>query len=163
MIIFAYSSTHQQEHMKKLLCIILAVVMPLMALADTYPALWKKVTEAQAKDLPKSQMEWLDKIIYKAQKGADYGQLLKAQLLRAAAQTQIAPDSADVELRRLESKTLEAKNPVVRAVYATVLGKLYDQRPGSDDAKEKSKHWFAVAMEQPALAAQNKCTEYEPP
>lgn len=148
--------------MKKLLCIILAVVMPLMALADTYPALWKKVTEAQAKDLPKSQMEWLDKIIYKAQKGADYGQLLKAQLLRAAAQTQIAPDSADVELSRLESKMLEAKSPVVRAVYATVLGKLYDQRQGSDDAKEKSKHWFAVAMEQPALLAQNKCTEYEP-
>ena len=69
------------ERMKKLFCIILAVVMPLMTLADTYPALWKKVTEAKAKDLPKSQMEWLDKIVYKAQRGGDYGQLLKAQLL----------------------------------------------------------------------------------
>lgn len=150
------------ERMKKLFCIILAVVMPLMTLADTYPALWKKVTEAKAKDLPKSQMEWLDKIVYKAQRGGDYGQLLKAQLLRAAVQTQIAPDSAVVELSRLESKASEAKNPVMKAVYATVLGKLYDQRQGIDDAKAKSKHWLAVAMEQPALLAQNKCAEYEP-
>lgn len=147
--------------MKKLLVIILAMIMPLMALADTYPALWKKVTEAQAKDLPKTQMEWLDKIIVKAEKGADYGQLLKAQLLRAAAQTQIAPDSADVALSRLEDKASKTKDPVLRAVYATVLGKLYEQR-SDEDAKAKSQHWFAVAMESPASLAQHKCMEYEP-
>ncbi len=148
--------------MKKLLGIILAMTMPLMALADTYPALWKKVTEAQAKDLPRTQMEWLDKIIDKAQKGADYGQLLKAQLLRASAQTQIAPDSAEVELSKLESIASNAKDPVMKAVYATVLGKLYEQRQGNDDAKAKSTHWFAVAMEQPTLLAQHKCMEYAP-
>lgn len=148
--------------MKKILGIILAMIMPIMALADTYPALWKKVTEAQAKDLPKTQMEWLGKIIDKAQKGKDYGQLLKAQLQRAAAQTQIAPDSADVELSRLEKTASEVKDPVMKAVYATVLGKLYEQRSGNDEAKATSKRWFAVAMEQPALLAQHRCVEYEP-
>lgn len=162
MTIFAYISTHKQEDMKKLLGIILAMIMPLMALADTYPALWKKVTEAQAKDLPRTQEEWLDKIIDKAERGADYGQLLKAQLLRAAAQTQIAPDSSDVALSQLEAKASEAKDPAVKAVYATVLGKLYEQRFDDEDAKAKSKHWFAVAMERPTLLAQHKCVEYEP-
>lgn len=148
--------------MKKLLVIILAMIMPLMAVADSYTALWKKVTEAQAKDLPKTQMEWLDKIIDKAQKDADYGQLLKAQLLRAAAQTQIAPDSADVALSRLEDRASETKDPVLRAVYATVVGKLYEQRQDNEEDQAKRKHWFAVAMEQPALLAQHKCVEYAP-
>lgn len=148
--------------MKKLLGIILAMIMPLMALADTYPALWKKVTEAQAKDLPRTQMEWLDKIINKAEKGADYGQLLKAQLLRAAAQTQIAPDSADVALSHLETQASEAKDPAKKSVYATVLGKLYERRLDDEEAKAKSKHWFAVAMEDPTSLAQHKCAEYEP-
>ncbi|HBN46467.1 MAG TPA: alpha-2-macroglobulin, partial [Prevotella sp.] len=50
----------------------------------------------------------------------------------------------------------------MKAVYATVLGKLYEQRSGNDEAKATSKRWFAVAMEQPALLAQHRCVEYEP-
>ncbi len=148
--------------MKKIFGIILVAFMPLVAMAETYPALWKKVTEAQAKDLPKTQMEWLDKIIAKAQAGADYGQLLKAQLFRAAAQTQIAPDSAVAEIARVERMVAGVKNPVMQAVYATVLGKLYEQRFDKDDSRTRSKQWFDVAMQQPGLLAQHKCAEYEP-
>lgn len=148
--------------MKKIFGIILVALMPLALMAETYPALWKKVAEAQAKDLPKTQMEWLDKIIVKAQAASDYGQLLKAQLYRSAAQTQIAPDSAMAEIERLEQTVDKVKNPVSRAVYALVLGKLYEHRFDKDGSGVKSKRWFAVAMQQPALLAQHKCVEYEP-
>ena len=148
--------------MKKVFGIFLAMLMPLMVMADTYPSLWKKVTDAQEKDLPKTQVEWLDKIIAKAQQGAEYGQLLKAQMWRASVQTQIAPDSANMEIARLEEVASATKDPVVKAVYATVLGTLYRERSDQDGSQAKSKQWFELAMRQPALLAQHKCEEYAP-
>ena len=115
---------YYREDMKKVIGIIIVMLMPVMVMAETYPVLWKKVMEARSKDLPRTQMEWLDKIIDKAQAGADYGQMLKAQLWKAAAQTQIAPDSAEVEIERIEENVDAAKDPAMKAVYATVLGKL---------------------------------------
>ncbi len=148
--------------MKKVFGILLAMVLPMMVLADTYPALWKKVAEAQSKDLPKTQMQWLDQIIAKAQGGSDYGQLLKAQLMRAAVQTQVAPDSARAELERIEDREAAAKDPALKAVYATVLGKLYAQRVGGDDDEAKSRQWFAEALKQPEVLARRRCADYEP-
>lgn len=154
---------YYREDMKKVIGIIIVMLMPVMVMAETYPVLWKKVMEARSKDLPRTQMEWLDKIIDKAQAGADYGQMLKAQLWKAAAQTQIAPDSAEVEIERIEENVDAAKDPAMKAVYATVLGKLYEQRAnGKDESQAKSKQWFAVAMAQPEMLAQHKCAEYAP-
>lgn len=150
--------------MKKIYGILLALALPVMAMADTYPALWKKVAEAQSKDLPKTQMQWLDQIIAKAQNGSDYGHLLKAQLLRAAAQTQVSPDSLTVEMQRIEHYEAAAKDHALKAVYATVLGRLYAQRSatGTDDSQTRSRQWFAKALAQPAMLAQHKCADYEP-
>lgn len=147
--------------MKKLAYLLVLVLLPVTMMADSFSSMWKNVAEAQSKDLPKTQMEWLSKIIAKAEKEKQYGHLLKARLQRASAQTQIAPDSADAEIERLEQKTLQTQDNVLRAIYASVLGNLYQMR--DDEASEaKSRQWFARSMEQPALLAQHKSTDYEP-
>ncbi|MBM6993710.1 MAG: alpha-2-macroglobulin [Prevotella sp.] len=145
--------------MKKIIYTLAMMLLPLSMFGQSYSSLWKKVSEAQTKDLPKTQIEWLDQIARKAEKEAQYGHLIKAQLMRSAVNTQISPDSADVEIDRLEQKAQAAKDPVLQAVYASVLGKLY-QNIG--DKEDKSKQWFAKSMANPQLLAQHQDREYEP-
>ena len=60
---------------------VLLTVVCLMALshlevmAQGYTALWKQVSDAQSKDLPKTELEVLDKIAEKAKTERSYGQL----------------------------------------------------------------------------------------
>ena len=144
--------------MKKLAFILTLLLMPVMMFADSYTTLWKQVTDAQAKDLPRTQMEVLNQIANKAARDKAYGHLLKAQLMLAAVNTQISPDSTDVEISRIEQKELQARDAVLKAVYDAVLGKLYAYK--SEEAKSKS--WYAKAMANPAMLAQHKCIEYKP-
>ena len=66
----------------------------------------------------------LKKIEQKAQKEKAYGQILAASLLASRLQTEIAPDSAEVELKRLKAKAkmVEGKDEVLSAIYNCVLG-----------------------------------------
>ena len=65
--------------MKKWLLTVLVFMIPVFIFGENYASLWKKVREAEKKDLPRVEYEQLQKIVSKAQKGRDYGQLLKAQ------------------------------------------------------------------------------------
>ena len=53
--------------MKKILYLIILLAIPMNILADSYSSLWKKADDASKKDLPKTQIQWLDKIIAKAE------------------------------------------------------------------------------------------------
>lgn len=147
--------------MNRVIHIIITLLMPTMLFADSYTALWKKVAEAQGKDLPQTQIEWLERIEKKAVSEKQYGQLLKAQLQKASVKTQISPDSLATELERLEKKATSVKDEALRAVYASALGKVYESQYG-DDTKAKSKQWFAESMKNPKLLASVKSTAYEP-
>ena len=59
--------------------LLLLIFLPTVMLADGYTELWNKVYEAAKKDLPKTQLEYLDRIITRAEADRDYGQLLKAE------------------------------------------------------------------------------------
>ena len=107
--------------MKKILFITIALIMPMFMLGQSYSALWKKVKEAEEKDLPKTQYEVLQQIVKKATKEAQYGHLLKAELMGAQAMTAIAPDSLKPEVDRIVARYNNAKNEVLRLVYQTVL------------------------------------------
>ncbi|MGI6243361.1 MAG: alpha-2-macroglobulin family protein [Prevotella sp.] len=147
--------------MKKVVYLLLLMIMPVSIYAESYNSLWKKVAEAQSKDLPKTQIECLGKIINKAEDEKQYGHLLKAQLQQAAVQTQISPDSIAVETERLVQKAENAQDEVLRAVYASVLGKIYQQQE-EKEAQDKSKKWFAKSMANPKLLAEHKSEEYTP-
>ena len=113
--------------MKKILVITIALIMPLFIFGQSYSALWKKVADAEEKDLPKTQYEVLQQIVNKAAKEKQYGQLLKAELLGAQTMAAIAPDSLKPEITRIINRYNAATDEVVRMVYQTVLWQISDQ------------------------------------
>ena len=126
--------------MKNLLTIFLLAFFPIFASAQSYDHLWKNVTTAQNKDLPKTEIAVLDKIVAKAKKENNYGQLLAAGLQRGSAQVNISPDSLKNEISRLENEALTTKDPAAKAVCYAILGDIYKQNEGlGDNHKAKSK------------------------
>ena len=111
--------------------------MPMFMFGQTYSALWKKVQNAEEKDLPKTQYEALQQIVNKAQKEKQYGQLLKAELMRAQAMAAIAPDSLKPELDRIVKRYEQATDEVLRLVYQTVLYQIRDSHLGQGINVEK--------------------------
>ena len=162
---------------------VLLTVVCLMALshlevmAQSYTALWKQVSDAQSKDLPKTELEVLDKIAKKAQAERSYGQLLKASLRHVAVQTQISPDSLDVELERVKGDLTQAEksgNRVLAAVWQSVMGRVYKEksdsygyRLGADDPdkaeyKRISAEYYAKSMEPKEQLSHQTAKGYEP-
>ena len=101
-------------------------ILALSARAQSYDDMWKAVTEAERKDLPKTQVEELDKIVSKAKEEKAYGQLLSAELMRMAVRKSISPDSIgnDMEHMKAAATAAEGSDPVLSAVYAAVIGKV---------------------------------------
>ena len=93
---------------------------------QTYSALWKQVDEAEQKDLPRTQYDVLMKIVKKAQKEGEYGQLMAAELAGSRAMATIAPDSLQPAVERMEQRYRATSDKALTAVYATVLKKIYD-------------------------------------
>lgn len=158
--------------MKKLLLTAFCVMAwsHLQVMAQGYTALWKQVSDAQDKDLPKTEIEVLGKIAAKAQAENAWGQLLKAQLRRAVVQTQVAPDSVDVELERVKAELAQAErkdNRVLAAVYQSVLGRIYKTYPqtlpdGKGEWERLSAEYYRKSMEPVELLAKQSAKGYEP-
>ncbi|MFW5539464.1 MAG: hypothetical protein ACOCOO_06010, partial [Prevotella sp.] len=75
-----------------------------------YTALWKQYQAARKNDLPKEMVQVLDQIIAKAEPANDYGQWLKAQLLRIEARSTVTPDSLQTDMDRLQAKRQASRN-----------------------------------------------------
>lgn len=153
--------------MKRILYILLSVLMalPSMMFADSYKQMWKSVEDAEDKDLPKTQIEWLKKIVDKATVEEDYGQLLKAEIKIVSVNGTISRDSLVPAIVKLEekAKSLETKDKALAAVYYTVLGDVYrDNVLGTEDYKTKSAEFFKKALADPAFLSECKALDYEP-
>ena len=116
--------------MKKILIIAIALLVPVMGFAQSYVALWKQVSEAEQKDLPKTQYEVLQQIAAKAQTEQQYGQLLKAELYGAQVLANIAPDSLKPAINRIVANYRICEDPVLRTVYQTVLWQMDKENDG---------------------------------
>jgi hypothetical protein len=153
--------------MNKILLSLIATIllMPASLFADSYSSLWKQVNSAAEKDLPKTQIEVLKKIIDKATVEKCYGQLLAAELKTGSLQVVIAPDSLKNQVDRLKKSEQSAAqhNAVLAAVYQTALGKIYqDNQQLGDDHAVVSKDYFKKAMSNPSLLAGVSASTYEP-
>ena len=93
---------------------------------QTYSALWKQADAAEEKDLPRTQYDVLMKIVGKAQKEGEYGQLMAAELAGSRVMATIAPDSLQPAVERMEQRYRATTDKALAAVYATVLKKIYD-------------------------------------
>lgn len=148
-----------------LLVVFAAIMMPAMVSADSYTTLWKKEAEARKKDLPQTRIKILDRIIAKAEADKAYGHLLKAQVGRMGASATVSPDSLAPAVRRLEAaaKKAEDVDVVLAAIYNSVLGTVYRDRPHlSDDAAERSKAFFDLSLRNPDRLARAFATGYAP-
>ena len=96
-----------------------------MTWGQTYSALWKKVDEAEKKDLPQTMSKVLQEIVDKATAERAYGQLLKAELKNAQVKASVAPDSLKPAMERISQRCENTKDVVLKTVYQTVLFKVY--------------------------------------
>ncbi|MDD7597200.1 MAG: alpha-2-macroglobulin family protein [Prevotella sp.] len=153
--------------MKKIIMMLIAslLMLPSHMMADSYTVLWKQYERAQQKDLPKTSMNVLKKIITKAQADKRYGHLLKAELLHGSLANQVSPDSLTVEVERLVAnmQKAEKQDPVLAAVYQSSLGRLYRENAQlSDNSKELSEEYYRKSLSYPDLLAAHKASEYVP-
>ena len=153
--------------MKKIIMMLIAtlLMLPSHLMADSYTVLWKQYERAQQKDLPKTSMNVLKKIITKAQADKRYGHLLKAELLHGSLASQVSPDSLTIEVERLVAnmQKAEKQDQVLAAVYQSSLGRLYRENAQlSDNSKELSEEYYRKSLLHPDLLAAHKASEYVP-
>jgi hypothetical protein len=113
--------------MKKCFTLLLVMMIPIFLFGESYSSLWKKVEEANEKDLPQTEYELLQKIVAKAEKGKDYGQLLTAELQSADVMAHIAPDSLKPAMERLQQRYEATTDVVLKTVYQTALHRIYSR------------------------------------
>ena len=126
---------------------------------QTYSALWKQVDEAEQKDLPRTQYDVLMKIVKKAHKEGEYGQLMAAELAGSRAMATIAPDSLQPAVERMEQRYRATTDKALTAVYATVLKKIYDDNSQLEKQEELTVTLDAETCERLAAV---KAATYKP-
>lgn len=150
----------------RLISLVVAMLMPLAAIADSYTSLWKQFDSAMQKDHPQSALKVLAQITDKAQRERAYGQLLKAQVSIAGCETMMSPDSLMPAIERLkhaEQTAVSNGDNVLAAVYQSVLGSVYtDNRRLLDDGVAIGKEYYAKSMAHPDALASAYATGYEP-
>ena len=148
---------------KVLTIIAVLIFMPMWMFGQSYNELWDKVKEAEKKDLPKTMITHLTAIEQKAAKGKDYGMLLKATLYRSKMQAEIAPDSLAPAVERLAQQEQQAKDVVLKAVYATILYRVYADNPQlSENREELLAQYRQTALASPKALAKAKTDQYVP-
>ena len=129
-----------------------------MTWGQTYSALWKKVDEAEKKDLPQTMSKTLQQIVDKAEAEKAYGQLMKAELKNAQVKASVAPDSLKPAVEALEARCTDIKDEVLKTVYQTVLYRICQSNPILEKNPQKPELTEALC----AKLAQVKDETYEP-
>lgn len=148
---------------KNLTALILMLMTYIPIFGQTYQAMWKEVDDANRKDLPQTEQAVLARIVDKAEKGKAYGHLLKALLMEGRLKTAVAPDSLENVMERLQRRERQTSDEVLRAVYNTVLGSIYNINQAQlDEDGKKSEDCFDRAVSHPELLAAVNAADYEP-
>ena len=160
---------------KNILALVIALFAVIQTMAQTYDNLWKQADAYRQKDLPKSEIGVMRKISAKASASKDYGQLLAAEMRQAMLWKSISTDSLAPAIQRMKKQEQQAADPVLKAVWNAVLGKLYEENVYdislSDEGeqtshyrvnKAKAQEYFMKALAQPEQLAHHTSTEYAP-
>ncbi len=130
---------------------------------QTYESMWKKVQNAQDKDLPQTAMTHLKEIEAKAAQERAYGQLLKSTLLYSRLQAEVAPDSLLPAVVRLEQEEKATKDIALKAVYDAVLSMIYASNHELDENwQAKQSDYQRMAKEHPEVLVNIKTDDYLP-
>ena len=126
---------------------------------QTYSSLWKQAEEAEKKDLPRTQYDVLMKIVDKAQKEGQYGQLMAAELAGSRVMTAIAPDSLQPAVDRMEERYRQTTDKALSTVYAVVLQRIY-----KDNSQLEKREDLTVTLDDETCGrlAAVKAADYNP-
>lgn len=148
---------------RNILSLLIFCFAMVQAMGQTYDNLWKQAATIQQKDLPKSELAVMEKIITKASSTKDYGQLLAAELRRVVLWNAISPDSLEPNIKRLQKMAADETDPMLKAVRYAALGKLCRESKVDMDGDENVANvYFKKALEKPELLASHISTEYVP-
>ena len=100
-------------------------LLSLSVAAQSYADMWKSVRQSQRRDLPKTALLHLDKIVDKALQRGDGGQLIAALLVRQQVAADISLDSARV-IPVMEGLLAGETRKPMQALYHVALGALYE-------------------------------------
>ena len=154
----------------------------MMLFGQSYKKMWKQLEEYDDKDLPQQVIKQANAIVEKAKKDREYGHLLKAQLIAIDTQCDVAPDSLRPAVQRLEQELRQTQDGAFKAVFATVLWRIYsqnyfltiadnDEEDDDDNVTQPStlnlppytkEELKAMALADPALLARTKAKTFEP-
>ena len=149
--------------MKKVLFTLTLLLVPAMIMAESFSTLWKKVTEARQKDLPKTEISLLNNIIAKATAEDNYGHLIKAQLEKYHACRLSNDEKVAETIEEIKQKEAETQSKALQAVYNCALGLIYQDLSQSNiDPDKLSRPYFQKAMANPDELARHKTTELQP-
>ena len=138
-------------------------MLPMILFAQTYDSLWKQVKQAQQDDLPQTEQEVLRKIIVKAEKAKNYGQLLKAELAEAKAKCTVSDDSLMPAVERLKQREQQTRDEVLRAVYNAALGYIYTNNSSlGENRRQTAADYYTRALQNPERLAAVKTDDYTP-
>ena len=152
--------------MRKTIVAIIAAMTPMALFADTFDQLWKQYSQAQRKDLPRRQIEVLDKIAVRAEAEKSYGNLLRAEVERMTVTARVSADSLKPAVSRMEERAAAAEttDKVLAAVYNCVLGDVYATVKGGDfeGSEDKSREYYGKSLASPGLLARTSALGYAP-
>ncbi len=143
----------------------LLISFAIPSFGQSFSSLWKQVDEAEEKDLPRTQLDVLQKIIQKATKEKAYGHLLKAELNSVSVQSSISPDSLMPAFRRLMDKEAKVRtsNPLLAAIYESALYQVLDNNYNlSQQYPGLEREYAKLSMSHPELLAKHKAAEFTP-
>lgn len=157
-------------HMKSKRFLILYIVFaglllsPRSAVAQSYAALWKSVEAARTKDLPKTALQSVDKVVSKARREGNSPQLLKALMVRRQLASDLSPDSAALCIPQLQKALQEERDTVMQSLYHTALGLLYAAADAhlDEQAPTQAVSHLKAAMARPELLAEARTSDFLP-
>ena len=153
---------------KTLIALFAAIMLPVATFADKYTGLWKEYNEAVKKDLPKSQINVLERIAASATKEKSYGNLLKAETRRINTLASISADSIPGAIRMFEAQAANAENSdkALAAVYYCVLADVYEKVEWKSstfpNAGQTAKDYARKALAHPEVLAAKNAGGYVP-
>lgn len=159
--------------MKKKIASLILFALALPSVAQTYERMWKQVAAHQAADLPKSALEVVERVREKSIAEHDDAQLLRASLMVCVLNAELAPDSAQTSVRRMESALRRETRPVVQALWHSALAQTYvgmaryafrlaaDGFTADEWRKQAATH-FAASLASPDSLADARVADYLP-
>lgn len=130
--------------------------------AQNYNKMWKDVAAAQKRDLPRTALAAVDKIVATASRKGDADMLLRALITRMQISEDVSPDSAEALLPRFVSLCEEQTQEPDKNIYHLVLGWLLQNRdeglhPLSKDSAYAA---FAQAVSAPDILARTRSKDW---